>query len=253
MPTTKPKETRHIGAPFLARAFSLCSYAAVLVVGVPCFSPSVITALAPGSLPGQVNPAAAAACRLTWLGYLGIFIVESIFAIVGPWITLYSWKPSDVLGHHVGVVIGGSGIAAVMLASPTKFVAFAETHPPVVAVTGACAFTCMNELLKVAQTFMPQELAEGQLMSRLSSGVALFVLLSTMPFNVYAACKGVYLITQGLHEPLQTWMLVAHCVSYLQHPAACTPRPRNKAPTAQGRVMHRFLRCGSSVFIVYII
>lgn len=177
-------------------------------------TPAVFVALGPGHLPGRVSSDAAAACWVAWLGYLAIFVAE-IFAVVGPWITLYSWKPSDVLGHHLGVVAGGSGIALFMLASPAEFLAFAETHPPVVAVTGACVFTCFNELLKVAQTFMPKPIADGEVMSRLSSSVALFVLLCTMPINVYAPARCIYIVTSGLHAPLATWMILAYFMSSL--------------------------------------
>ena len=149
------------------------------------------------------------------MGYLGIFTAESIFAAVGPWITLYSWKPSDVISHHLSVVVGGSGIAAVALVAPADFIKFAETHPPVVAVTGACIFTCFNEFFKVAQGLMPQPIADGQFMSRFSSGVALFVLLATMPINVYAPFRSVYLIVSGFHISLPLWMLVAMSASAL--------------------------------------
>ena len=72
-----------------------------------------------------------------------------------------------------------------------------------------------NELLKVAQSFMPRHVADGQFVTRLSAGVALFVLLCTMPINVYAPLRGIYLILYGIHSPLPLWMLVAHVFSYL--------------------------------------
>ena len=139
------KESRHIGAPVLAKLFSLCSYAGLLVIGAPCYSPAVFMALTPGNLPGRVDDAAAAASWWAWLGYCGIFVAEAIFAMAGPWVTLYSWKPSDVVSHHLSVVIGGSGIVAAMLVAPEDFVVFAKTCPPIVAVVGACTFTCFNE------------------------------------------------------------------------------------------------------------
>jgi len=186
------------------RLASLSAYILLLWIGLPCFSPTVWRALLPSHSSQAVAPHVAAASLPAWFGLCVVYLVESIFASVG-WVSLHSWKPREVIVHHLSVVAGSAAIVCTFIASPAQFLDFVEEHPPMVAITGASIFTCFNEAFFVLRSLLPPVLADAPQTCRASSAITLTVLLVQIPLHLVACTRSCYLIATGAHAGFAAW------------------------------------------------
>ena len=191
---------------------SILAYSALFWHGLPCLSSGVLReTLWPEGSQGHVAQDVAARTVHTWLGLSAVYLFESAAAACGPWVTLHRWRPREVLQHHLAVVVGGLPCSAVILASPSGFVDFTRTHPPIAALVGAGALTCANELFAVSLSFGG---GEERLATRASAILTLSVLSVDLPMNVVASVRGLYLLLTQQHAPFAAWKLFALSLLY---------------------------------------